>query len=269
MRRVPTPKRTSSRRASATFRIVPTAFRHTASIVRIVRRAHAVDDDELCLSCPTSAMVRRQIRRFPEGQFVAVRGEGDDERVLGVAVLMRTDRPPSAEPKSWLSMIGGLGLRNHVPNGRWLYGVETAVDPDAQGQGVGSALYRRRLELVRELGVEGMYAGGMLKGYRRFRDRMTPLEYAERVRSGELVDPTVTMQLRRGFQAVGVIENYEDDEEAGNCAMLIVWRPEQAEAGGSEGRVAAAPRTGSKGSPTGAKRVPAVVPRRSDPDSAS
>lgn len=224
MKRVPTPTRTSSRRAP--FRIVRTADRHAESVARVIRRAHAVADDELCLSCPTPAMVRRQIRRFPEGQFVAVRGRGDEERVLGVAMLMRTDRPPSAKPKPWLRMIGGLGLRNHVPNGRWLYGVETAVDPGAQGQGVGSALYRRRLELIRELGLEGMYAGGMLKGYRRFRNRMTPREYAERVRSGEIEDPTVTMQLRQGFRAAGVIEDYEDDDEAGNCAMLIVWRPQ-------------------------------------------
>jgi len=224
MRRIPTPARTTSRRAS--FRIVRTTDRHADSVARVIRRAHDVADDELCLSCPTPAMVRRQIRRFPEGQFVAVRGHGDDERVLGVAMLMRTDRPPSAKPKPWLRMIGGLGLRNHVPDGRWLYGVEIAVDPDAQGQGVGSALYRRRLELVRELGLEGMYAGGMLKGYRRFRSRMSPREYAERVRSGEIEDPTVTMQLRRGFRAAGVIEDYVDDEEAGNCAMLIVWRPQ-------------------------------------------
>jgi len=224
MRRIPTPARTTPRRAS--FRIVRTADRHAESVARVIRRAHEVADDELCLSCPTPAMVRRQIRRFPEGQFVAVRGYGDEERVLGVAMLMRTDRPPSAKPKPWLRMIGGLGLRNHVASGRWLYGVEMAVDPDAQGQGVGSALYRRRLELVRELGLDGMYAGGMLKGYRRFRNRMSPREYAERVRSGEIEDPTVTMQLRRGFRAAGVIEDYEDDDEAGNCAMLIVWRPQ-------------------------------------------
>lgn len=283
MRRVPTPERTISRRASATVRIVATADRHAASIVRIVRRAHEVDDDELCLSCPTTAMVRRQIRRFPEGQFVAVRGEGDDERVLGAAMLMRTDRPPSAEPKSWLSMIGGLGLRNHQPSGRWLYGVEMVVDPDAQGQGVGSALYRRRLELVRELGVEGMYAGGMLKGYWRFRSRMSPREYADRVKSGEIEDPTVTMQLRRGFEAAGVIEDYEDDEESGNCAMLIVWRP-KADAGGFERQTTAArdvaarratspltkrPGGGAVGSRSGTKRHPAVVPDRSEPGSAS
>lgn len=173
-------------------------------------------------------MVLRQIRRFPEGQLVAVTGEGDDERVVGTAMLMRTNYPPHARPKAWLDMIGGLTLRNHEPEGRWLYGVEMAVDPDVQGCGVGSALYRRRLDLVCELDLAGMYAGGMLKGYRRYRGRFSPREYAERVRLGEIADPTVTMQINRGFQAAGIIENYEDDPAAGNCAMLIVWRPDAA-----------------------------------------
>lgn len=229
MRGTKTPARTTPRRPKTTFRIVPTRPRHAEGVARVIRRAHAVADDEPCPSCPTPAMVRRQIRRFPEGQFVAVTDRDGDERVLGAAMLMRTDYPPSARPKTWLQMIGGLGLRNHVPDGRWLYGVEMAVDPEAQGRGVGSGLYARRLALVRELGLDGMYAGGMLKGYKRYRSRMTPREYAERVRRGEIEDPTVTMQMHRGFRAVGVIEGYEDDPESGDAAMLIVWRPGHAD----------------------------------------
>lgn len=217
----------TTRSDASSVRIVQTELRHAEGVARVVRRAHEVADGEVCPSCPGPAMVRRQIRRFPDGQWVAVAAEGDDERVLGAAMLMRTDYPPHARPKPWLQMIGGLSLRNHDPRGRWLYGVEMAVDPDAQGRGVGSALYRRRLALVRELGLEGMYAGGMLKGYRRYRSRMSPREYAERVRRGEIEDPTVTMQINRGFSAAGVIENYDDDDESGNAAMLIVWRPRQ------------------------------------------
>ncbi len=225
MRGTKTHSRTTERRAHAPFRIVPTAPRHAEGVARVVRLAHGVAPGEPCASCPTPAMVRRQIRRFPEGQFVAVAGAGEQERVIGAAMLMRTDYPPSARPKPWLEMIGGLGLGAHAPDGRWLYGVEIAVDPGMQGRGVGSALYRRRLALVRELALDGMYAGGMLKGYRRYRGRMSPREYAEKVRRGELQDPTVSMQMHRGFRAAGVIEDYENDPEAGNCAMLIVWRP--------------------------------------------
>lgn len=182
---------------------------------------------------------------------MAVVGDGPNERVVGAAALMRTADPPHARPKAWLDMIGGLALRRHDPKGRWLYGVEMAVDPEVQGCGVGSALYRSRLELVHALGLDGMYAGGMLKGYRRYRDRLSPREYAERVRRGEISDPTVTMQIHRGFRAAGIIEEYEDDPEAGNCAMLIVWRPEA-----GSGRATTSP-AGSEGTAAGPPEGPA------------
>lgn len=208
------------------IRIVRTGFRHAEAVARVVRRAHRIAKHEHCPSCPTAEMVRRQIRRFPAGQFVAVVGrEGEDEQVVGAATLMRTDYPPTARPKPFMQMVGSLSLRRHDPDGRWLYGVEIAVDPDWQGCGVGSALYRERKALVHELGLVGLYAGGMLKGYRRYQRHMTPRQYAERVRRGELDDPTVSMQLGRGFRAEGVIEDYDDDVESGDCAMLIVWRP--------------------------------------------
>lgn len=218
-------ERPPERRPPPAFRVMPTALRHAEQVAQVVRAAHAVPPDEHCSSCPGPEHVHRQIRRFPEGQFVAVAEEADGtERVLGCATMMRTNDPPTARPKPWLRTIGSLGLHHHEPDGRWAYGVELSVHPSAQGRGVGSALYKRRLDLIQELGLEGMYAGGLLKGYRRFRSRMSPREYADRVRRGEIEDPTVTMQMRRGFRAEGVIENYDDDVDSGNCAILIVWR---------------------------------------------
>lgn len=216
-----TPIQETSDEASSPYRIVATRPRHAAGVERVVRRAHGVGPGEACPSCFTAAAVREQIRRFPEGQFVAV--SGDTEEVIGAATLMRTAHPPSSEPKPWLAMIGDLGLVNHEPDGAWLYGVEMVVDPRHQGRGVGSALYWRRLALVGTLGVAGMYAGGLLKGYHRYRTRLSPREYAERVRRGEIDDPTVTMQINRGFRAGAIIENYDEDERSDDCAILIVW----------------------------------------------
>lgn len=203
----------------------------------VVRLAHSVPlgvDDP---GCNPPEALRGQIARFPEGQFVAVTEVRGEERVIGAATLMRTDRPPTAEPLPWLDMIGSTGLAHHDPHGRWLYGVEMAVHPDYQGRGVGSALYRARLGLVRRLGLVGMYAGGMLKGYHHHADAMTPREYGERVIAGDLTDPTVSMQLGRGFEAHGLIEDYEEDEEAGNCAVLIAWTPERRSAPPGEARL--------------------------------
>ena len=214
-----------ARRTAPRFRVVRTRPEHAAQVAAVIRAAHKVPEGDPCFSCFREEHVRRQIRRFPVGQFVAVEaGPDGSDRVVGCAVLMRTDTPPERGHGSWLRTIGSLGLHRHEPNGRWLYGVEMAVDPDAQGRGVGSALYRRRLALVDELGLDGLYAGGLLKGYRRYRRRLSPRAYADRVRQGEIEDPTVSMQMRKGFRAEGVLEHYDEDVDSGDCAILIVWR---------------------------------------------
>jgi hypothetical protein len=101
--------------------------------------------------------------------------------------------------------------------------VEMAVRPEYRRNGIGTALYKARFNLVRRLNLKGWYAGGMLMGYYRYQDRMSPREYGERVIRGEIVDPTVTMQMNRGFTPIKVIENYLDEAPAGDAAVLIVW----------------------------------------------
>ena len=208
--------------------MVNTQMCHADGVYQVVRRAHGVPLHRECRSCNPPEVLRQQLERFPEGQFVALARPLDDEddaqpRVVGTATLMRTSRPPTSLPLPWLEAIGSPALSNHDPDGPWLYGVEMAVDPDYQGRGVGSALYRARLAVIERLGLKGMYAGGMLKGYHRYAGQMTPREYGEKVVRGELRDPTVTMQLNRGFKAYGIIEDYEWDARAGNCAVLIAW----------------------------------------------
>jgi GNAT superfamily N-acetyltransferase len=172
--------------------------------------------------------VAQQLERFPEGQFVAVVRRDGEDLVVGTATTLRTDRPPDAPPLGWWEVIGDYGLPRHDPQGRWLYGVEIAVRPDFQRRGIATALYRARLALVPELGLAGWYAGGMLMGYHRYADVLSPRAYAERVIAGELVDPTVTMQLNRGLQPRGIIEDYYPEPRAGGCAVLLVWEPPRA-----------------------------------------
>lgn len=163
------------------------------------------------------------LRRFPEGQFVVVTDTPEGERVVGLALAMRTDYPPSARPLSWMEMVGDLNLTRHDPAGRWLYGVEKAVHPAFQGRGVASALYKAQFALAEQLGLAGMYAGGMLKGYAGYRERLSVREYAGKVMRGEVFDPTVSVQMKRGFQPRTIIENYAWDQQADHTGMLIVW----------------------------------------------
>lgn len=182
---------------------------------------------------------REAVKRFPEGQFIAVVDDGGQERVVGVALSIRTDYPPSAKPLSWREMIGDLSLKNHDPKGRWLYGVEKAVDPSYQGRGIGSALYKAQFALIRRLGLRGMYAGGMLKGYKRYRQQMSIQEYAGKVMRGEIFDPTVSVQMKKGFKARTIIENYSWDQDAGHAGMLIVYEPKRRPAAEPVGRAPA------------------------------
>jgi GNAT superfamily N-acetyltransferase len=167
---------------------------------------------------PTAALMRH-IERFGQGIFVAE----IDKRIVGYAITMRTNHSPKDEALNWFDAIGGLEMTKHEPNGAWLYGVDFGVHPDFRKSGVGTQLYRARFELVERLDLDGFYAGGMLAGYVHFSQRLSIEEYGEHVRKGRIIDPTVSMQMKRGFQPGNVIQNYCGDSVVDCSAMMIVW----------------------------------------------
>lgn len=197
-----------------------TAPHHGEGIYEVIRSAFGLPDDEYCDTCFSTPHVTEHLRRFPEGHFVALA----HDRVVGVAITMRTRRPPYDPPLPWLEAIGGLNMTAHQPDGPWLYGVEMAIHPDYQGLGIGSRLYQARFALVKRLNLRGWYAGGVLMGYHRYADTMSLRQYGEKVIAREIEDPTVTMQMNRGFEAWQVVENYIDERLSGNGAVLIVWK---------------------------------------------
>lgn len=186
-----------------------------------IRLAFKVPLDEDCDDCMGERSLRSQLDRFPEGQFVAVYKDAEIERIVGTAHTMRVNTPPHADV--WIDTIGSLGIKNHDPQGDWLYGVEMAVRPSYRKRGIGSALYEARFDLVRRLNLKGWYAGGMLMGYENYRGKMSVADYGHKVLTGEIIDPTVTMQKNRGFEMREVIVDYMEEEQAGDSAILIVW----------------------------------------------
>lgn len=201
--------------------IANTRIEHAAEIGQIIRRAFGLGFDDECEDCMGRNAIAAQLSRFPEGQFVALLEEDGRMKVVGTAHTMRLSKAPN--PGEWMETIGDLGIANHEPDGEWLYGVEMAVHPGYRRLGIGTALYEARFALCKRLNLRGWYAGGMLMGYPKVADQMSVREYGEKVVRGELVDPTVTMQMRRGFKPVQVIEYYMDEPASGDGAMLIVW----------------------------------------------
>ena len=62
-----------------------------------------------------------------------------------------------------------------------------------------------------------------LRHFPTYADLMDVVEYGNKVIARELKDPTVTMQMNRGFRAEGVITDYVDESAAGDAGVLLVW----------------------------------------------
>lgn len=160
---------------------------------------------------------------FPEGQLVAE--EVASGAVVGMAsslVVVWDDYDFGSEWRTWTA--GGY-FTNHDPErGRTLYGAEVMVDPTRQRQGIGARLYEARRALVRRLGLRRIRAGARLRGYGRHANRLDPAGYVERVVKGELRDPTLSFQLREGFDVVAVVGGYlRHDPESLGYAAIIEW----------------------------------------------
>jgi GNAT superfamily N-acetyltransferase len=159
------------------------------------------------------------LRLFPEGQHVAL----DDDRVIGQSSTFRIGGAIGLNQHEYMDILGQSYFTRHDPQGEWLYGADMSVHPEYRGRKISRLLYDARKELCRRLDLRGMVAGGMIPGYKDYRDRMSVEEYARAVAEGRLIDPTLTPQLRAGFQLRGILYNYIEAGELGNDSTLIVW----------------------------------------------
>lgn len=159
---------------------------------------------------------------FPEGQHVVL------DVATGEVVASSSDFRKTIDlahyAHSYLEETADNLFTNHEPRGDWLYGADIGVHPAARGQGLATLLYGVRQTLVRRLGLRGHIAGAMPKGYCRVADAMPIEQYVMAVIRGELSDPVLSVQLRRGYGVWGIIPDYLEDESCGNYGVCIIWR---------------------------------------------
>jgi len=169
----------------------------------------------------TAAHYRAHVEVFPEGQFAVLNESGE---VVACSTDLRKNVDLAHFEHRYLDAVGGNWLTTHDPEGEWLYGADIGVLPAYRGLGISKLLYAARQGLVRRLNLRGHVAGGMLVGYGRYKREMSAEDYVNKVVKGELFDPTVSVQLRRGFEVYGVIQDYLDDPSCDNKAAFLVWR---------------------------------------------
>lgn len=168
----------------------------------------------------TADQFRTHIKIFPEGQMTVLTDAGrpvasSTDLICNINLDHFQHRYMDASGNNWLT--------THNPDGEWLYGVDIGVHPDWRGHGLSKLLYDARKNLARRLNLRGHIAGGVLKGYGDYKDRMSAENYIQQVKTGVIFDPTLSIQLRRGFKIHGIINDYLDDPSCDNKAALIVW----------------------------------------------
>lgn len=184
---------------------------------------------ELCQSVYTAStpwrleQLESHHRVFPEGQFVALDQRTGD--VLGMAASLIILWDDYEAQGAWRGFTDSGMFTNHDPRrGRTLYGAEVMAAPQAQGRGVGTALYAARRALAERLGLLRIRAGSRLRGYGTYASELTPEQYVLRVVRNEVFDPTLSFQLRRGFHVIDVVSGYlRHDNESLGYAATIQW----------------------------------------------
>ncbi len=202
---------------SEKFTIVKSALDRVEQLEAVQRASFpTLSEDEII----TAAHYAAQIERFPDGQLSMLNEAGE---VVACSTDFRTKVDFDNFEHRYIDAVDDNWLGNHDPEGDWLYGADIGVLPEYRGRGLGRKMYNARRDLIRRLNLRGHVAGGMLKGYGKLKDQMTAEAYLEKVKSGELFDPTVSVQLKVGFQIHGLIQNYVDAPSCDNKAAFIVW----------------------------------------------
>jgi 4-aminobutyrate aminotransferase/(S)-3-amino-2-methylpropionate transaminase len=160
----------------------------------------------------------RHMEMFGDGQFVAL----DGDRVVGATTTLLLHFDFEHVDHTFADIIQGGWLSSHEPEGEWLYGADVGVDPEYRGRGLSTALYAARQEVVWRLGLKGQVTAGMFPGYAAVRSSMTVAEYYRRVVAGDLWDPTLSVQMKAGFEPRGLLENYLQDPVCDNYSVLLV-----------------------------------------------
>jgi ribosomal protein S18 acetylase RimI-like enzyme len=170
-------------------------------------------DDELILA----KHYLRHLELFPEGQLVVK----DGEKVIGMTTTMRSKFDFSHYHHTFKETIAGGWLTNHDPEGDWLYGLDIGIHPNYRGLGLARILYRARHEITNELGLKGQVTVGMMNGFGAVSNQLTGEQYFQELVEGKRKDPTLSAQLKIGFEPIALIPDYLNDPACGNYGVLI------------------------------------------------
>lgn len=169
----------------------------------------------------SEAELRGQIRHFPEGQFVAVKGN----QIVGYCASLIIIEKQAMQKHSWREITGNGFCTTHTRDGDFLYGVDIFVDPDHRGVRIGERFYKQRMELCKQLKLKGIVFAGRMPYLRKKYQTVGSAEgYLKAVLAKKIRDPVIHFQIRNGFEILGILPDYDPfDQDSMGYAVQMVW----------------------------------------------
>src|SRR5271154_2398145 len=116
-----------------------------------------------------------QLKIFPEGQ-IGVEYQG---KLVASSSSLILDFELFKEWHDFDEISDNGYIRNHMPDGTTLYGIEIMVDPALRGLKLARRLYDARKNLARQKNLMRIVVGGRIPGYAPHAKKMTAREYIE------------------------------------------------------------------------------------------
>jgi predicted amidohydrolase/ribosomal protein S18 acetylase RimI-like enzyme len=168
----------------------------------------------------TREEISRLLTIFPEGQ-ICIEDKG---RAVAAALTLMVDYSTIEDVHSYDDIVDEGRFSKNDLEGDYLYGIDVFVHKDYRGMRLGRRLYDARKELCGKLNLKGIVVGGRIPGYGRYAREMTPDQYIEKVRKGEIVDQVLTFQLSNDFHPKRALRNYiPEDSRSRSYAVLLEW----------------------------------------------
>jgi hypothetical protein len=101
--------------------------------------------------------------------------------------------------------------------------LDIGVHPAYRGRKLARELFLARNSTVERFGLKGQITVGMLNGFGAVKGLMTAEEYYAELLQGKRTDPTVTPQIKMGFEPLALIPNYLNDPACGNYGVFLKW----------------------------------------------
>ncbi|RTR27104.1 GNAT family N-acetyltransferase [Robertmurraya yapensis] len=157
---------------------------------------------------------------FPEGALcMEIEGE-----LAGSLTGLLVHFDPNHPQHTWEEVTDSGYIRNHQPDGNTLYIVDISVRPKYRKLGLGKLMMQAMYHLVIQKSLDRLLGGGRMPGYHKFAESLRAEQYVNEVVKGEIKDPVITFLLRCGRTPLTIVENYLDDEESHNYAVLMEWK---------------------------------------------